>query len=100
MDRVMLTVIIIFILLTNGCSTFVTKNAEISQFGNAYSGVEYATLIWGTCTLKTLPFGIVLIPFAVVDITTSAVLDTLLLPIDLIKETPPNMIESGCAGGH
>ena len=85
-------IILILLLNLSGCSSLFTK---ANDFGHPYNGVTYAAET-GVCLTSYAAqatyeypflFPIVIFPplFAVVDITASAVLDTVLLPLDYLK---------------
>ncbi|MGS0827399.1 YceK/YidQ family lipoprotein [Shewanella sp. 0m-8] len=85
MKVMFVTLLAIFI---SGCSTVVSKIPSNSAMGIPYSGTKYALVNTFNCNLLVLkespPLLILSIPLSVVDLGSSMVADTVLLPIDLL----------------
>ena len=76
-----------------GCSSVGVRTGENSQAGKPYAGVPYALEGNGNCIMFWMIFGTPLsLPFtltyATVDIASTLVTDTLLLPFDLVHDEP------------
>lgn len=76
-----------------GCSSVGVRSGDDSQLGNPYAGIPYALEGNGTCILMWMIYGTPLtLPFtltyATIDITSTLVADTLLLPFDLAIDEP------------
>ena len=76
-----------------GCSSIGVRTGDRSQLGKPYAGVPYALQGNGDCILVFMVYGTPLtLPFtltyAAIDITSTLVADTLLLPVDLAMDEP------------
>lgn len=86
-----------------GCSSIGVRTGDNSQLGKPYAGVPYALEGNGECILVWMVYGTPLtLPFtltyAAIDITSTLVADTLLLPLDLaIKEPAQSHTNNRCS---
>ncbi|UIP26740.1 YceK/YidQ family lipoprotein [Photobacterium sp. TLY01] len=91
--------LLLCVCLLTGCSSIASRVGSGYQVGQPYGGFDYATDN-AECNVYALlafpPIVIVTIPLSVVDIVTSAALDTALLPLDLILEDNGNHKTSFC----
>lgn len=83
-----------------GCSSVGVRTGDKSQLGKPYAGVPYALEGNGNCILIWMVYGTPLtLPFtltyAAIDITSTLVVDTLLLPFDLAIEGPTHSRTNG-----
>ena len=81
---------VILLLSLSGCSSILARVGDRGTLGTPYSGVEYAVENGEDCTVAALlsfpPAVIVTVPVSLFDILTSAVADTVLLPLDLLMD--------------
>jgi len=80
--------IIALLLLFSSCSTLTTKLNNPSHIGNSFSGVENSVQNWrciGQRSQMFFPMVLITWPLLAVDTITSAVGDTILLPLDLSR---------------
>jgi uncharacterized protein YceK len=97
---VKLLICFILCFFLSGCSSLVSRVGEETTWGTPYSGLGYSMKNAENCNIYVLmatfpvPLPLLLsIPISLVDIGGAAVLDTLLLPIDLAV-TPTNEYRS------
>ncbi len=89
LTRTLLIIVVLFVILPlHGCSSILARVGEQGTLGTPYSGVSYAFENGEDCTMAALlnfpPAVIVTVPVSLFDILTSAIGDTLLLPLDLL----------------
>jgi uncharacterized protein YceK len=75
------SIISIMCLFTFSCSTVTTHNIT---FGHPYSGTEDAVKNFPCRTVNSMNYAMMNFPFVVLDMPFSFLLDTVLLPVDLI----------------
>lgn len=89
-----------FIILISGCSSITARVGDDSQLGKPYSGMEHAVDNLEECNILALltfiPAPLVLLPISTVDVIGSLVVDTVLLPIDLIANNEKRGKQSLC----
>ncbi|KDM93465.1 hypothetical protein EA58_00950 [Photobacterium galatheae] len=70
----------------SGCSSIIARVGENHQNGNEYAGVSYAVENAANCNFSLFvnapPAIILMLPISIADILASAVMDTVLYPID------------------
>ncbi len=83
---------VLLVLMLSGCSTFVSKDPtrpDESQIGHAYSGTTQSLNYW-RCFFEEAPastvFTAVVVPYLVIDTSLSLLMDTAVLPGDLLAE--------------
>ncbi|WP_428448273.1 YceK/YidQ family lipoprotein [Photobacterium nomapromontoriensis] len=78
----------LFTFVISGCSTIASKLPSNSSLGVPYAGTEYALVNTFNCNFLVLkeypPLLILSIPISAIDIGSSVIADTVLLPIDLL----------------
>ena len=81
--------LVLFCLLS-ACSSIISRVGEKSQIGKPYVGFKHSTRNAAECSFAAFlsfpPAVLVTIPIGIVDIMGSAILDTILLPLDLAIE--------------
>ena len=80
--------LIVLLLLCSGCSTMITKTSSPAHIGNSYSGVENAMENWrciGQRSQMFFPMILITWPILALDTITSALGDTILLPLDMAQ---------------
>lgn len=81
---------LVLICLLSACSSITSRVGEKSQIGKPYVGFEHSKKNAVECSAVAFigfpPAVLVTIPIGIVDIMGSAILDTILLPIDLAIE--------------
>lgn len=87
----MKALILILTLLISGCSSFTSRS---DGFGEAYSGAKDA-VCYNDFMLKAFNdnaflVGIASLPFNISNLVLSTVIDTVVLPIDLLSSKPPS----------
>ena len=109
MQRLLTAGLIATGVLTSGCGTLAAKGVN-DQWGRPYSGVR-ADGTWIKCgaewmtydlgefpeMLVTVPLGLFALVGGIIDAPLSAVLDTLVVPIDWAVTLPPPETPSDCA---
>ena len=100
MKRILLVALII---LMCGCSTIRVKKDK--GFGHPYEGLTYSSeewlCIWAISAYPFPPFLLFTFPMGVLDIVSSAVADTIILPIDLCVTNDKGRKKGGkCVGIH
>lgn len=83
------TVVVTFLLLaTGGCGTYLAK--DNSGWGAPYAGTQCALGLPANLVERPL---YVFLPFAILDIPVSAIADTLVLPVDLLKKSAERRVD-------
>ena len=81
---------LVLLCLLSACSSIISRVGEKSQIGKPYVGLKHSTWNAAECSFAALlsfpPAVLVTIPLGIVDIMGSAILDTILLPLDLAIE--------------
>lgn len=82
--------LLILTLLISGCSSFTSRS---DGFGEAYSGAKDAicdnAFMVNAFSRDAFIVGFATLPFTISNLVLSTVIDTVLLPIDLIVEKEP-----------
>ncbi|UTM56066.1 hypothetical protein L4174_009390 [Photobacterium sp. CCB-ST2H9] len=82
--------IIILAISISGCSSIIARVGENHQNGNEYAGFDYALENAANCNFSLFvnapPAIVLMLPISIADILSSAILDTLLYPIDALIE--------------
>jgi uncharacterized protein YceK len=90
--RPRLRILILATILQTGCGTIATKSN--GAWGKPYSGAACSAAVTD-CTARTNGGTKVVVPFSALDTVLSAVVDTILLPVDLIVPNKSNAC-GGC----
>jgi len=75
------TIVFLMCLFSFSCSTIKTHNVAV---GHPYSGTEDAVKNFPCRTINSMNYAMLTFPFVVLDMPFSFVLDTVLLPVDLL----------------
>ncbi len=75
------SIFLLICLFNFSCSTITTHNVA---FGHPYSGTEDAVKNFPCRTVNSMNYAMLTFPFVVLDMPFSLVLDTVLLPVDLL----------------
>jgi len=73
--------ILLMCLFNFSCSTITTHNVT---FGHPYSGTEDAVTNFPCRTVNSMNYAMLTFPFVVLDMPFSLLLDTVLLPVDIL----------------
>ncbi len=85
-------IFIVLLFILSGCSSFLAHTGQDSQLGKPYAGFDYAKRNAENCDTMYMvgfpPSLLVTLPISFLDIATSAVSDTILLPFDIAIDDP------------
>jgi len=76
-----ISIFLLMCLLNFSCSTVTTHNVT---FGHPYSGTEDAVKNFPCRTVSSMNYAMLNFPFVFLDMPFSFVLDTILLPVDIL----------------
>jgi len=92
--------LLLLIVMISGCSSITSRVREDSQLGKPYAGLEHAFDNAGECNAAAFltfpPLPLLLLPISAVDVVSSLVLDTVILPVDLFVDNKEGGINSLC----
>jgi uncharacterized protein YceK len=75
------SIFLLICLFNFSCSSITTHNVAV---GHPYSGTEDAVKNFPCRTVNSMNYAMLTFPFVVLDVPFSLVLDTVLLPVDLL----------------